>query len=90
MNALRMEEAKSLPKKAEFPRSGKYYEDWVLDNQIGPNGLRQGHQQHLPRLGRIGGSAGGASAFLIGRVAGNGRTSAITAGTTFNQLHLPN
>ena len=26
-------------KKAEFPRSGKYDDDWMLDNQMGPNAL---------------------------------------------------
>jgi cyclopropane fatty-acyl-phospholipid synthase-like methyltransferase len=39
MNALRMDEVKSLLKKAKFPRSAAYDEDWMMDNQMGPNVL---------------------------------------------------
>lgn len=39
MNALRMDEVKALMKKAEFPRSAAYDQDWMLENQMGPNAL---------------------------------------------------
>lgn len=39
MSKLRMDEIKSLLKKAEFPRSQAYDDDWMLDNQMGPNAL---------------------------------------------------
>jgi ubiquinone/menaquinone biosynthesis C-methylase UbiE len=39
MDVLRMDEIKSSLKRAEFPRSGAYDEDWMIENQMGPNAL---------------------------------------------------
>jgi len=34
-----MTDIKSLLNRPEFPLSGRYEPDWVLDNQMGPNAL---------------------------------------------------
>jgi len=34
-----MTDIQSLVSKPEFPLSGRYDSDWIIDNQMGPNAL---------------------------------------------------